>query len=135
MTLLNNLKIALKIGIIVGLLALVSLGAVGLAGHQLRSVDDSYSDIIGHLDKSSTMAARAARAGEAYLSAAYQLAVETTDEGNAAMLAAVKESQSRYESLMQQVRGWVPDQASLIDPVVARFQGVFATCAPAIDFA
>jgi methyl-accepting chemotaxis protein len=132
---LNNCKIALKVGIIVGLMALVSIGAVGLGGHELRTVDDAYSDIIGRLDKSATIAARAGRSAEEYLSASYQLAVETTDAGNVAMLALVKESRALYESRMNEVRGALPERATLIDPIVAKFQQVFTACAPAIDFA
>ena len=50
------------------------------------------------------LAARANRSGETFMSAAYQLAGETTAEGNAELLAETVEARKKYEGLMADVR-------------------------------
>ena len=104
MSFLNNFKIVFKITLIVALMAAVTIGVVVYAADRVHMVDDAYSAVIEHQDKASTLAARANRWGETFLSSAYQLAVETTDQGNAALLAQTAEARKKYEGLMADVR-------------------------------
>jgi len=87
MSWLNNFKITLKVALIVVLMAIVTIGAVSIAALRMKGVDDAYSDLVRCVDKSTTMAVRASRLAEAYLSSAFQLLTETTDAGNAKLLA------------------------------------------------
>ena len=135
MSFLNNFKIVFKITLIVGLMAAVTLGVVVYATSQVRMVDDDYSAVIEHQDQATTHSARAGRFGVTFLSSAYQLAVETTDEGNAKLLAETVEARKQYESEMAEVRKKVPQKAALIDSAVGKYQQAFAACGPAIEFA
>src|SRR5450755_2007582 len=135
MSFLNNFKIVFKITLIVALMAAVTLGMVVYAASQVRMVDDAYSAVIEHQDKGATLAARANRWGETFVSSAYQLAVETTDEGNAQLLAQVAEARKKYEGLMADVRKSLPEKAALIDSAVTKYQQAFTACGPAIESA
>ncbi len=135
MSFLNNFKIVFKISLIVALMSTVMLGAVFYAATQVRMVDDAYSSIIEHQDKGATLGARANRWGETFLSAAYQLSVEQTDEGNARLVAQTVDARKKYESLMADVRKGLPQKAAAIDAVVTKFQQAFTACGPAIAFA
>jgi hypothetical protein len=87
MSWLNNFKIAFKVGLIVVLMAIVTVGAVSFAAMRMKGVGDAYSDLVSRVDRSTTMAVRASRQAESYLSSAFQLLTETTDAGNAMLLA------------------------------------------------
>jgi methyl-accepting chemotaxis protein len=134
-SLLNNFKIVFKIALIVSLMAMVTIAMVIYAADRVHMVDDAYSAVIEHQDKAATLAARAGRFGETFLSSAYQLAAETTDQGNAELLAHTVEARKKYEGLMVDVRKDLPGKSALIDAAVAKFQQAFTACGPAIDFA
>jgi methyl-accepting chemotaxis protein len=98
MSWLNNFKIVYKVGLIVALLAMVMVGLVSFAVSKIKAADDAYSDVIARVDKYTTLAARGARQAENYVAAAFQLATETTDEGNVKYLAATAADHKQYES-------------------------------------
>jgi methyl-accepting chemotaxis protein len=130
---LNNFKIVFKITLIVSLMAMVTIAMVIYAADRVHMVDDAYSAVIEHQDKAATLAARAGRFGETFLSSAYQLAAETTDQGNAELLASAVEARKKYEGLMADVRKDVPGKSALIDAAVAKYQQAFTACGPAVD--
>jgi methyl-accepting chemotaxis protein len=135
MSWLNNFKITFKIGLIVALMGLVTVGIVVFAAHRMRVADDANTDIVSRVDKSTTMAARAARHAENYVSSAFQLAAETTDAGNAKYLAQTADSRKAYESGMATILKDMPEKATSIQPTIANFQSAFAACDPAIRYA
>ena len=77
--------------LIVALMAIVTVGTVIFAAHKMKMADDANTDIVTRVDKSTTLAARAGRRSENYVSAAFQLAAETTDAGNVRYLAQTAE--------------------------------------------
>jgi methyl-accepting chemotaxis protein len=135
MSWLNNFKIIFKIGLIVAMLATVMVGLVSFAVLKMRAMDDANTDIVTRVDKYTTLAARGARRAENYISSAFQLAVETTDEGNAKYLAQAADSRKGYESLMAEVVKNLPERAEAVAPVTAQFQKAFAACDPGIQYA
>jgi methyl-accepting chemotaxis protein len=135
MSWLNNFKIAFKVSLIVALMALVTIGTVIFATQRLRVADDANTDIITRVDRSTTMAARAARMAENYLSSAFQLAVETTDEGNAKLIAQSGSSRKAFETLMAKVLKDLPENTAIIEPTIANFEKAFAACDPVIKYA
>jgi len=76
MSWLNNFKIIYKIGLIVAMLAIVMIGVVSFAVTRMRAMDDANTEMVTVVDKNTTLAARAARNAENYVSAAFQLAAE-----------------------------------------------------------
>jgi methyl-accepting chemotaxis protein len=135
MSWLNHLKIALKVNLIVALMAVVTVGTVIFATQRMRMADDANTDIVTRVDKSTTLAARAGRMAQNYESAAFQLAAETTDEGNAKYLAQTDTSRKAYESTMATVLKDLPEKRTIIEPTIANFQKAFAACDPGIKYA
>ena len=132
---LNNRKIVFKISLIVALLGCVCIGAIGFASMRMVQIDASYEDLVTRVDKSTTMAARAARRLDSYLLNSYQLALETTDEGNKRLLGKIGENHQQYLSMMAQVLKSIPEKADGIKSVVGTFETAFAGCDSVIKFA
>jgi len=135
MSWLNNFKIVFKVSLIVALLAIVTLGTVAFATLRMRAMDDASTDMVERIDRSNTMAARSARRAEHYVSAAFQLLSETTDAGNAKLLAETVDSRKDYESRMAEVLKAIPEKAATIAPVIANFEKMFKACDPVVQFA
>jgi methyl-accepting chemotaxis protein len=135
MSWLNHLKIALKVSLIVVLMSAVTIGAVIFATQRMRMGDDAYSDVVARVDRYTTLAARARGMAENYVSSAFQLAAETTNEGNAKYLAQTDSSRKAYESTMANVLKDLPERTAIIEPIVANFQKAFAACDPGIKYA
>jgi methyl-accepting chemotaxis protein len=135
MSWLNNFKITFKIGLIVALMGLVTIGTVIFATQRMRLMDDANTDMVTRIDKSNTMAARAGRRAENYLSSAFQSLAETTDAGNARVLAQAANSRREYESQMAQVLKDLPEKAAAIKPVIADFEKAASACDAVIKFA
>jgi methyl-accepting chemotaxis protein len=133
--LLNNFKISLKVGLIAVLMAVVTIGTVGFAAMRLRAMADANIDMVTRVDRFGSLQARAGRQAERYLSLGFQLVVETTEAGNARLLAEANERRKDYESLMAQVLKALPEEAVEIEPVIANFKTAFAVCDPAVHYA
>src|SRR6266478_1832239 len=110
MSWLNHLKIALKVSLIVVLMSAVTIGAVIFATQRMGMAEN-------------------------YVSSAFQLAAETTNEGNAKYLAQTDSSRKAYESTMANVLKDLPERRAMIEPIVANFQKAFAACDPGIKYA
>jgi methyl-accepting chemotaxis protein len=135
MSWINNFKITYKIGLIVAMMAIVMVGTVGFAVYKFRAIDDAYSDLVDRIDKNTTLSVRAARNAEAYTTAAFQLAIETSAAGNAKYHAQIAEHRNSYESRMAQVLKAMPEKASAIEPVIANLAKAFAACDPIVEIA
>ena len=135
MSWLNNIKIVFKISLIVALLAMVTIASTFYSTGKMRAMDDANSDIVNRIDKSTTLAARASRRAENYMSSAFQLLAETTDAGNAKILAQAVESREAYTKAMATVLKDMPEQASSIEPTIAQFTTAFAVCRPIMEAA
>jgi methyl-accepting chemotaxis protein len=135
MSLLNNLKIVFKVSLIVALMGLVTIGTVIFATQRMRAMEEVSTDLVTRIDRSSTLSARAGRLAETYVSNAFQLLSETTDAGNAKLLAHTVASRKQYETIMAQVLKNMPEKAAVIQPVAAAFQKAFSSCDPVIRYA
>jgi methyl-accepting chemotaxis protein len=135
MSWLNHLKIALKVNLIVALMAVVTVGTVIFATQRMRMADDVNADVITRVDKSTTLAVRARGMAENYVSSAFQLAAETTVEGKARYLAQTDTSRKAYESIMASVLKDLSEKRVIIEPIIANFQKAFAACDPGIKYA
>jgi methyl-accepting chemotaxis protein len=132
---LDNLKIVFKVSLIVALMAVVTLGTAVFATLKMRAADDANTDVVTRIDNSTTLGARAGRVVENYLSSAFQLAAETTDEGNVKYLAQTVASRKAYEALMATILKEMPEKKAVIESTVANFQKAFAVCEPGIQYA
>ena len=135
MSLLNNIKIIFKIALIVVVLAAVTIGSSTFVIFRMKSIDNAYSDLVDRVGASNVLATRSLRHAEGYVSTGFQLLVETTDAGNAQLLSQNAEHRKEYEAHMAKVLKSLPENARLIEPVVAQFQKAFASCDPIIKYA
>ena len=135
MSWLNNFRIGFKVGLIVVLMAIVTVGAVSLAAVRMKGVDNSYSDLVSRVDKSTITAVRASRRAEGYLTYAFQLLAETTDAGNAKLLAQTVDERKSFETFMAQVVKDMPERSAVLGPVMANYEKAFAACDPVVQFA
>ena len=101
----------------------------------MRVADDGNTDVVTRVSKSTTMAARAGRLAEIYVSSAFQLAAETTDAGNVKYLSQTETSQKAYQSMMAAVLKDMPEMRAVIEPTIANFQKTFTACDPGIRYA
>src|SRR5450755_170310 len=122
MSWLNNFKIIFKIGLIVALMGLITIGTVVFSAQRMRMMDDANTDMVTRIDKSTTVAVRAARRAEGYVSSAFQLLAETTDAGNARLLTQAADDRKDFESRMEQILKDMPKKASIIKTVIANFE-------------
>eukprot|EP01035_Chromulina_nebulosa_P009912 gene9912-13361_t len=72
---------------------------------------------------------------ESFVSSAYQLAAETTEEGNARLTDAVAEARKSYDEALVHVAKNVPEKADAANAVDRKVQAIFAACDPALRFA
>ncbi len=126
----ENLRIPVKIVLIVALFAAVAIGASGFSAFRMKGIDDAYSDLVSRVDTAATLSARASRDVATYLAKGYQLITETTVEGNARALAEGLERQKSYEQIMAKVRADVPERAEIIETAVKKAHQAFVACAP-----
>ncbi len=131
----DNLRISTKINAIVAMFAVIFLAAVSLAGVRMKAIDDAYSDTIARVDSSTTLSMRAARHLEAYLSAAYQLAAEPTEQGKADLRREVADNQQQYTTIMGRVRQNLPEKARETAALEAAVHKAFTACDPIIRLA
>ncbi len=132
---LNNRKIVFKIALLVLVLGATSIGAIAFASYRMQTINEAYTDLVSRVDKSATMSARAGQRVEAYVGNAYQLAVETTQQGNKRLFAQIGADRDGYLGLMDQALKALPEKAGSIEPLIAQFKKVFAACDVTILFA
>ncbi len=131
----ENLRITNKILLIVGLLAIVAIGATGFAATRIQQIDASYSDLITRVEGAAISSSRAGRALVTYLSRAYQLVAETNDQGNAQLLAEARAARAEYETRTSAVRASVPERAADIEATVGSVMHALTLCTPAVEYA
>jgi methyl-accepting chemotaxis protein len=128
----ENLRITIKISLIVLLFAAASVGTFSFAAFRMKGIDDAYSDLIAHVDMAARNSARSGRFAATYQARAYQLTQETTDQGNARLLADANAARQEYEATMTKVRDNMSGEASAIDATAALVRAAFDTCGPVV---
>jgi len=126
----ENLRISTKILLIVAMLGSVAVGTIGYAAYRMTTMDSAYSELISRVSSNSTAAARAGRTAESYLASSYQLAAETTNDGDVQLLALANDDKAQYLALMAGVAQALPEKSDIIEPVVTTMQQAFAACDP-----
>jgi len=131
----ENMRITMKITLIVILLAIVSIGATGFMASRGASIDAKFVDLIRRVDASTMLSARSLRHLTEYQLKGYQLIVETTEEGNKRLLAEAVAGEKNYEQSMAKVRANVPEQEAGIDAAIAAASTALHGCEPALRYA
>src|SRR5436309_1588896 len=121
MSLLNNLRIVLKLGLIALVMGGVMVGLVGYMATRMSAIDEAYSDVVRRVDTSTTSVARIARRAETYREAAFELLTETTDAGNARLLKTTQDVATEVIEGLKKAMSDVPEQATAIGQRIDMF--------------
>jgi methyl-accepting chemotaxis protein len=135
MSLLNNFRMVVKIGLIAVLMGTVMFGLVAYLAGGLSSLDAAYSDVVKRVDTSAVLVARTARKAETYREAAFELLTETTDAGNARLLKVTEDMSAQVLEALTKLKTDLPEKAAEISRGLETFSKVFAACKPAVEFA
>jgi methyl-accepting chemotaxis protein len=132
MRLLNNLKIVLKVGLIVAVLGCALLGVAAFSAVQLSSTVDNYTDLSG-AESAALGLTRAQRRAETYHAALYAVLTETTDAGNARRLKIAKENRDSIGGFLEAAIKEDPGRAGEIRAIGDKLKGLFAACDPVLE--
>jgi methyl-accepting chemotaxis protein len=135
MSLLNNLRMVFKVGLIAALMGVVMFAVVAYMASGLGSLDEAYSDVVKRVDTSAVLAARTARKAETYREAAFELLTETTDAGNARLLKVTQDMSAEVLEALGKIKADLPEKATEISRSVEGLSKAFTACKPAVEFA
>jgi methyl-accepting chemotaxis protein len=135
MSLLNNFRMVVKIGLIAVLMGAVMFSLVAYLASGTSALDEAYADIVKRVDTSAVLVARTARKAETYREAAFELLSETTDAGNARLLKVTQDMSAEVIQALNKIRGDLPEKSAEIGKRIDGFVKAFAACRPAVEFA
>jgi len=135
MSVLNNLRMVLKVGLIAALMGVVMFGLVAYMAGGLTSLDEAYSDVVKRVDTSAVLMARTTRRAEAYREAAFELLTETTDAGNARLLKVTQDMSAQVLTGLNKLKADLPEKTADIGRSIDSFSKVFSACKPSIEYA
>jgi len=131
----DDFQIRTKIIMVIAAMAVVVVVGCAYAATQIQMIKTGYMDIIGRANASTVMASRGARLLTQYGYAAYKLAAETTDEGNARLMAELKGIQKDFLATNDKIRSDLPEYSNETSHVDAMVEAAVKACAGPIDFA
>ena len=126
----EHLSIPVKVSLILALFVVTAAGAGAFVVHSLRGINDAYTDLVARVDRSTVVAARAARDVAMYEAKSYELAAATTEAENARLLGEAEALHKTYVTHMGEVREHLPEQRDTIGATLAATEEAFAACAP-----
>jgi methyl-accepting chemotaxis protein len=135
MSLLNNLRMVLKVGLIAALMGVAMFSLVAYMAGGMGSLDEAYSDVVRRVDATAVLAARAARKAETYREAAFELLTETTDAGNARLLKVTQDMSSQVLEALTKIKADLPEKAAETAQRIDSFGKAFSACKPGVEFA
>ncbi|MGY8663118.1 HAMP domain-containing methyl-accepting chemotaxis protein [Bradyrhizobium sp. UFLA05-109] len=132
MRLLNDLKIVLKVGLIVAVLGCALLGVAAFSAVQLSSTVDRFSELT-EAEAAALGLTRAQRRAETYHAALYATLTETTEEGNARRLRTASENRDQIAGFLAAAIKEDAGRAGEIRAIGDKLKGVFAACDPVLE--
>ncbi|GLR83329.1 methyl-accepting chemotaxis protein [Bradyrhizobium iriomotense] len=132
MRFLNNLKIVLKVGLIVTVLGSALIGVAAFSAIQLSSTVDSFSELT-EAESAALGLTRAQRRAETYHAALYATLTETTEEGNARRLKIANENRNQIAGFLDAAIKEDAARAGEIRTIRDKLKGVFAACDPVLE--
>jgi methyl-accepting chemotaxis protein len=135
MSVLNNLRMVFKVGLIAALMGVVMFCLVAYMAGGMTSLDEAYSDVVKRVDASAVLMARTTRRAETYREAAFELLTETTDAGNARLLKVTQDMSAQVLTGLDKLKVDLPEKTADIGRSIDSFSKVFSACKPAIEYA
>ncbi len=128
-----NFKILTKILLLLGLLALVSLGATVFATGKMRYIDDTYGNLIDGPGRANLAIARANRNLVYINRSIYRLLTEVTEEGNKQALQEIKDTEGVFDKQIKVAVKSMPAEGDSIKQVADKYKvAMSGACAETI---
>ena len=129
----SNLKISAKILALLGLLAVVSIGATVFATGRMRTIDDTYGDLIDGPGKANLAIARANRNLVYINRSIYRLLTEVSEAGNKQAVQELTETEGFFDKQIKVAMRGMPNEAPDIRHVADNYRAAMAgPCAETI---
>jgi methyl-accepting chemotaxis protein len=133
MTWLNDLRIAWKVAILLGLLGLASFLSIGFAATRMSEADKAYSDLVNRVDAANVSVARGSRNIESFVSLVYQLAIESSADASSKLLSRNTEEKNSYQARYAEALQLIPEKQSELSQLNAKAQQMFGVCAEVVQ--
>ncbi len=112
-----DLKILNKILSVLGLLAALVLGVAWYASVQMQLIDALDTAVIEHADQASLSMARANRYALNVYAGLYRLIASTTQEGNEAAVAFIRDGEDKFKERLDQAIKAMPEKENIFRPL------------------
>jgi methyl-accepting chemotaxis protein len=132
---LDDFQIRSKIILVIATMAIVVVAGCVYAAAQMQTIKGGYSDIITRVNVSTIMASRGSRLLTQYGYDAYKLAAETTDEGNAKLMAELKGTETAFLAANNKIRDDLPEYTNQTSQIDGMVDAAMKACAGPIDYA
>jgi methyl-accepting chemotaxis protein len=128
-----DFKILIKILMLLGLLALVSLGATIFSTSKMRYIDDTYGDLIDGPGGTNLALARANRNLVYVNRSIYRLITEITDEGNKQAMKEITDTDGYFDKQVEKAIKGMPAKEADIKQVADKYRAAMSgACAETI---
>lgn len=135
MSWLTHLKIVQKVGLIVAILAIVTLAVTAFSITKTNSLAADFSDMVEKTDVGSLTLVRANRSLDSYKLAIVELANATTAEENAVHLKSTEQARDQNKRRMESAVQLLPKRASDLAALSERVNRAFSICGPIAQYA
>ena len=132
MSFLNNLKIVLKVALIVAVMGCAMVAVAAFGTRELSATVDGFGELVA-AQSSALNLARAQRRAETYHAALYAVFTETTEAGNANRLKVATQNRDEIRQYLDAAVQDDPSRASELKSLGDQLKAVFAGCDPVLQ--
>ncbi|MBR1091032.1 HAMP domain-containing protein [Bradyrhizobium manausense] len=132
MSFLNNLKIVLKVALIVTVMGIALVAVAGFGIQELTATVDGFGELSA-MQSAALNLTRGQRRIETYHAALYAVFTETTEAGNAARLNTANQNRSEIRQYLDAAEKDDPTRANEIKGISDQLKAVFAGCDPVLQ--
>jgi methyl-accepting chemotaxis protein len=133
MTWLNDLRIAWKVAILLGMLGLASFLSVGFAAMKMNEADEAYSNLVNRVDAANLLVARGSRNVESFVSLVYQLAIESSADASSKLLSRNNEEKKNYQQRYAEALQLIPEKQGELEQLNVKAERMFGVCAEVVQ--
>lgn len=133
MTWLNDLRIAWKVAILLGMLGLASFLSVGFAAMKMNEADEAYSNLVNRVDAANLLVARGSRNVESFVSLVYQLAIESSADASSKLLSRNNEEKKNYQQRYAEAFQLIPEKQGELEQLNVKAERMFGVCAEVVQ--
>lgn len=112
MSLLDNMRMPVKVGSIALGLGAIMVGLVAYMAARMSAIDLAYADVVTRIDTSATLVARVATRAEIYRATSFELLTELSEGNKSQLLATAQEESTSVLQALEQVQSMLPEKSS-----------------------